>query len=172
MQVCLEILSKWNGIYSQNRWNNNEHKNLPKTNDGVYVINLNEYKYIETHWVASYLNGSEVIYLDSFIAEHIPIEIKNFIGNENITTNTFRIQAYDSIMSGYFCIGFIDFIFKGKNVTDLLLVINLFSPNNFKNNNSLTIFLTKINVDMKWFIRSLITTNENLTMKTQLCTHS
>ena len=50
------------------------------------------------------------MYFDSFGVEHIPKEIKKFIGNKNIITNIDRIQAYDSIMCGYFCTGFIDFM--------------------------------------------------------------
>ena len=50
---------------------------------------------------------------------------------KNIKTNIFRTQAYDSIMCGYFCIEFIDFMFKGKSLTDYA---NLFSPNDFKKN--------------------------------------
>ena len=41
------------------------------------------------------------------------------------------MQAYDSIMCGYFCIAFIDFMFKGKSLADYT---NLFSPNDFKKN--------------------------------------
>ena len=44
----------------------------------------------------------------------------------------FKIQACDSIMSGYFCIGFINSMFVGKNLTDFM---NLFPSNNFKKNN-------------------------------------
>ena len=51
------------------------------------------------------------------------------IRNKNIKPNIFRIQAYDSVMCGYFCIGFIDFTLVGKTLTDFT---NLFSPNNFK----------------------------------------
>ena len=61
--------------------------------------------------------------------EHIPNEVKRFIDNKNIKTNIFRIQTYDSIMCGYFCIGFIDFILSGKILTDFT---NTFSPNNLK----------------------------------------
>ena len=50
----------------------------------------------------------------SFGVEHIPKEIKKFIGNKNIITNICRIQAYDSIMCGYFCNRFIDFMLKFK----------------------------------------------------------
>ena len=84
-------------------------------------------------------NNNNNIYFDSFGVEHIPKEIKAFINrplssalhNKNIKTNIFRIQAYDSIMCGYFCIGFIDFMLKGKTLTKYT---NLFSPNNFKKN--------------------------------------
>ena len=54
---------------------------------------------------------NNITYFDSFGAEHIPKEIKTFINNnKNIKTNIFRIQPYDLIMCGYFCIGFIDFM--------------------------------------------------------------
>ena len=76
-------------------------------------------------------NNDDVIYFDSFGVEHVPEEIKAFINNKNIKTNIFRIQAYDSVMCGYFCIGFIDFMFKGKTLTEYT---NLFSPNDFKKN--------------------------------------
>ena len=62
---------------------------------------------------------------------HIPKEIKKFIGSKNIITNIYRIQTYDTIMCGYFCIGFIDFMLKGKS---LLEYINLFSPNEYERN--------------------------------------
>ena len=88
-------------------------------------------------------NNNNAIYFDSFGVEHIPEEIKKFINNnndnnnnnnKNIITNIIRIQAYDSIMCGYFCIGFIDFMLAGKILTEYT---NLFSPNNFKKNNSI-----------------------------------
>ena len=71
-----------------------------------------------------YVLHNDVTYFDIFGVEHIPKEIKAFIGNKNVKTNIFRIQAYDSIIYGYFCIGFIDFM----TLTDFT---NLFSPNNF-----------------------------------------
>ena len=59
--------------------------------------------------VALYVYNNNVTYFDSFGVEHIPKEIKTFtnrplssaLQNKNITTNIFRIQAYDSIMYGY-----------------------------------------------------------------------
>ena len=50
-------------------------------------------------------NRSEIVYFNSFGGEHVPEETKNI----------FRVQANDSIMCGYFCIGSIDFMLSGKN---------------------------------------------------------
>ena len=111
--------SRFNGVYSRD--------NLPnKTKDGAYVINLDEYSDIGTHWIALYVENNDISYFDSFGVEHIPKEIINFINrslssasqNKNIKTNIFRIQAYDSIICGYFSIGFIDFMFKRKAFTE------------------------------------------------------
>ena len=115
--------SRFNGVFSRD--------NLSKIKDGAYIINLDEHSDIGTHWIALWVNNNNVTYFDSFGVEHIPNEIIKFIENRNNTTNIFRIQAYDSIISGYFCIGFIDFMFKGKSLTDYT---NLFSPNDFKKN--------------------------------------
>ena len=115
---------RFNGVIS---WDN-----LPKIKDGAYIINLNKYSDIGTHWVALWVNN--VTYFDSFGIEHIPKDIKAFINNKNIKTNIFRIQAYDSVMCGYFCIGFIDFMFKGKTLTEYT---NLFSPYDFKKNDNI-----------------------------------
>ena len=97
--------------------------------DGAYIMNLDEYSDIRTHWVALYVINNDVTYFDSFGVENIPKRIKTFISNKNIKRNIFRIQVYDSIMCCYFCIGFINFMSAGKTLTDF---INLFSPNNFK----------------------------------------
>ena len=101
---------RFNGVYSRD--------NLPERNsieikDGAYVINLDEYSDIGTHWVALYVHNDDVTYFDSFGVEHIPKEIKTFINKKNI----FRIRTYDSIMCGYFCIGFIYFKLAGKTLT-------------------------------------------------------
>ena len=78
----------------------------------------------------------EVIYFDSFGVEHIPKEIKKFISNKNIKANIYRVQANDSIMCGYFCIGFIDFMLAGKTLTDYT---KLFSPHDFNKNNQIVL---------------------------------
>ena len=92
--------------------------NLPKINFGTYVINLNEYSDIGTYWIDLYASNNNVTYFDSFGVEDIPKEIKTFISKSTIVTNIFRIQAFDLIMCGYFCIAFIDFMLSGKTLTD------------------------------------------------------
>ena len=127
---------RFNGVYSRD--------NLPdKIKDTEYIVNLHEYSDIGTHWIALYVNNKTVTYFDSFGVEHIPKEIKKFINNKNVIANIFRIQAYDSVMCGYFCIDFIDYMFIGKSLTDYT---NLFSSNNFKNNDNiiLSYFLNKL----------------------------
>ena len=59
-----------------------------------------------------YVNHNDLTYFDSFWVEHIPKEIRKLIGNKTIITNIYRIQAYHSIMCGYFCVGFIDFVLR------------------------------------------------------------
>ena len=111
-----------NGVYCRN--------NLPKKiKDETYEINLDEYTVQGTHWIALFCNRSEIVYLDSFVVEHVSEEIKKFVGNKNIIANIFLVQANNSVMFGYFCIGFIDFMLASKKLTDLA---NMFSPYDFK----------------------------------------
>ena len=114
----------FNGVYSRN--------NLPnKIKKGAYVINFDEYENTGTSWVALFVKPKYTVYFDSFGIEHIPQEINKFIDNNDIKKYIFRIQAYDSIMYGYFCIEFINYMLKGKTLLDYT---NLFSPNDFKKN--------------------------------------
>ena len=109
---------RFNGVFSRN--------NLPrKIKDGAYVINLDEYADVGTHWIALFCNRNEIVYFDSLSVEHIPEEIKEFLRNKNIKTNIFRVQASDSVMCGYFCKGFTDFLLAGKKLSDHT---NFFSP--------------------------------------------
>ena len=61
-------------------------------------------------------NRKKIVYFTSFGVDHVPVEIQEFIGNKNIKNNIFRVQANDSLMGGYFCIGFIDFMLAGKKI--------------------------------------------------------
>ena len=81
-----------------------------------------------------YALNDNVTFFDSFGVEHIPKETKIFTGNKNIQKKIFRMQAYDSVICGYFCIGFIDFMLKGTSLTDFT---NFFSSNDFKKNDDI-----------------------------------
>ena len=119
-----------------------------KIKKGAYVINLDQYENTGTHWVSLFVKPKYTVYFGSFGVEHIPKEINKFIRSKElrakalgsavghavrneIKSNIFRIQAYDSIMCGYFCIEFINYMLKGKKLLDYT---NLFSPNDFKKN--------------------------------------
>ena len=118
---------RFNVVFSRN--------NLPKIiKDGGYVINLDEYENVDTNWIGLFCNRNEIVYFGSFGVEYVPEEIKKFWGNKNIIANSFWVQANDSVMFGYFCIGFIDFMLAGKTLTDFT---NMFSPLDFEKNDDM-----------------------------------
>ena len=80
------------------------------------------------------MSGDNVTYFDSLRVEYILRKIKKFVGSKNIKANIDRIQANDSIMCGYFCIGFIDFILTGKSLLDYSII---FSPNDYEKNDKI-----------------------------------
>ena len=135
-QECYQNEPRFNGVFSRDNLPNSIHpKGLGSAvKNGAYVVNLDEYRDIGTHWVALYVNNKIIIYFDSFGVEHIPREIMKFIARKKIVANIYIIQAYDSIMCNYFCIGFINFMFHGKSLTDYT---NIFSPNDLKKNDDI-----------------------------------
>ena len=100
--------------------------------------NLHEYADVGTHWIALFCNRNEIVYFNSFGVEHAlntkAIEIQKCVGNKNIKTIIFQVQANNSVMCGYFYIGFIDFLLSGKKLTDFT---NMFSPHDFEKNNDM-----------------------------------
>ena len=90
-----------------------------------------------------YALNNNATYFDSFGVEHVPKEIKIFIDKSVVVANIFRIQAYDSVMCGYFCVKFINFMLKGKTLTDFT---NLFLPNNFDKSDDIILkyFMTNV----------------------------
>ena len=127
IQKYYENEPRFNGVFSRN--------NLPKKiKDGAYVINLDECEDVGTHWIALFCKKNEIVQFDSFGVEHIPEEIKEFIGNRMIKVNIFRVQANNSVMCGYFCFGFIDFMLADKKLTDFT---NLFSSYDFDKNDQI-----------------------------------
>ena len=81
---------------------------------------------IQVHTGSLYLLNQNI----QFILNIFLKKLFKFINND-IKSNIFRIQAYDSIMCGYFCIEFIIYMLKGKTLLDYT---NLFSPSDFKKN--------------------------------------
>ena len=79
---------KFNGVYSRN--------NLPIVKEWAYIISLDEYESIGNYWIVLYVNAENVTFFDSFEVEHILKEI--IIGNQNVITNIYIIQGYNSIM--------------------------------------------------------------------------
>ena len=114
---------KFDSVYSRN--------NLSKIENGVYLIDLDKYESIGTHWIDLYVNAKNVTYVDTFGVKHFPRKIKKFVGNKNIITNVYRIQAYDSTTCRYFCIGLIDFISRSKSLLNYAILF--FRNDNEKN---------------------------------------
>ena len=121
MERYYQIKSRFKGVYSRDNL-------LQKIKNGSYIKNLDEYADVGTHWIVLYISNNNAIHFDSFGVERILKEITKFIGNKNIKANIFRIQAYDSMMCGYFCIRFIDSILAGKT---LICHTSLFLPYDF-----------------------------------------
>ena len=130
----------FNGVYSKNNWT--------KVKDGGCVTNHDEYKSIGTHWIASYVNDNNMTYSDRFWVKNIPPP-KKIHGKQNIIRNIYRIQPYNSIMCVYFCIGFIDFMLKGKGLLDYT---NLFPPNDYEKNDKTKIKIFSITKKIKRII--------------------
>ena len=118
---------RFNGAYSRN--------NFPeKIKDGAYVINLDQYADVGTHQIVLSCSRNEIVYFDSFDVEYVPEEIKDIIGNKTIKASIFRVQVNNSIVCGYLCIGFIDFMLAGKELTDFT---NMFSHYDFEENDGI-----------------------------------
>ena len=114
--------------------------------------------------MALYVNGNNrrasynAIYFDSFGVQPISKETKRLIRNKNIITNVRRIQAYDSITCRYFCIGFIDFMLKGKSLLDYT---NLFSLNDYQKNDKKNIKIFSITKRWKSYIVLFVASIDN-----------
>ena len=129
--IILELVLKYKNIIKMNLNIMMSRDNLHKIKDGAYIVNLDEYESVRTHWIALYIDGDKVTYANSFRGEYFPKETEKFIDHKNIITNIYKTQAYDSIICRYIFIGLIDFILKGKS---LLEYANLFSPNKYERN--------------------------------------
>ena len=94
IQKYYENEPRFNAVFSRDNL-------TKKIKDGAYVINFDEYPDTGTHWIALFCKKNDITYFDSFGVEHIPEEIKGFIGNKNIKANIFRIEANNSVILLY-----------------------------------------------------------------------
>ena len=138
---------KFNGIY----WRNN----LLKIKNGTYVINIDDDKAIITNRAVSYVHSNNgrssynAAYFHSFRVQHIPKEIKIFIGTKKIITSIYRIQAYNSKMCRYFILEF--FLL---NVKSCLVYANLFSPNEYGKNDKIFSVTKKVKMKKIYCVNS------------------
>ena len=95
------------------------------------MINFDDKKSKKTHWVSLFIDINTAVYFDSFGIEYNPQEVLNKIWEKSVIHNIFRLQDNDSIVCGFYCIAFIEYMLPGKT---LLGYTNLFSPNNYKKN--------------------------------------
>ena len=98
-------------------------------NNRGWAINFDEYSDDGTHWIALFYSRTEIVYFDTFDIEHVTEEVTDFIGNKNIIANIFWVHVNNSVMCGYFYIGFMDFMLARKKLTD---ITSLFSPHDKK----------------------------------------
>ena len=80
------------------------------------MINLDDEKSKETHWLSLFINKNTAVYFDSFGVEYIPPEVRNKTKDKSITHNIFRMEDDDSIMCRFYCIAFIEHMRAGKTV--------------------------------------------------------
>ena len=97
-----------NSVFSRN--------NLPRIKDAAYVINLDDKNSKGTHWVSLFIDKSIAVYFDFFGIGYIPQEVLNKIKDKSITHNIFRIQDNESMMCGFYCITFIEYMLAGKTL--------------------------------------------------------
>ena len=91
------------------------------------MINFDEHTDVGKYWTALFCKRSEIVYFEIFGVEHVPEEIKEFIGNKNIKGNIFRVQANNLIICGYFCIRIIDFMLAAKILVGFTSLFSLWS---------------------------------------------
>ena len=97
------------------------------------MINLDDKKK-GTHWVSLFIDNNLALYFDYFGIEYIPQEVLNKIRDKSITHNIFRIQANESVMCGFYCMAFIEYMLSRKTLLDYT---NSFSPNDYRMNDKI-----------------------------------
>ena len=136
-----QIEPKFNDVYSRS--------NLSKIKNGAHIINLDEYESIGTHWIVLFVSKLNIFRK----------KVENSLEIKILWQIFCRMQAYGLIMCGYFCIGCIDFMLKGKT---LLEFTNLFSPNDDKKNNKILKYFFQWLKSWKNYIVLFVVSRKNL----------
>ena len=127
------------------------------------MINLDDKNSKGTHWVSLFIDKNTAIYFDFFGIEYISQEVLNKIKDKSITRNIFRIQDNESIMCGFYCIAFIEYMLPGKTLLDYT---NLFSPNDYKKNDKIIYKFLKIDMaekaSLEFRLRKIDETRNNI----------
>ena len=123
MQI-ISIKNRLYGVFSRN--------NLPRIKYVAYFTNLDDKNSNGTHLL--FIDRNLDVYFDYFGIEYILLEVSSKIRDKSITHNIFRIQDNESIVCGFYCITFIEYMLVGKNLLDY---INLLSSNNYKKNDKI-----------------------------------
>ena len=116
---------RFNGVLSR--------ENLPRIKDGAHVLNLEDKESKGEYCVSLRYEKNTSVYFDSFGIEYIPQEVLNKIKGKSITRNIFRIQFDDSIVSGFYCIAFIEYMLAGKTLD----YTDLFSTKDYQKNDKM-----------------------------------
>ena len=93
---------RFSGVFSRD--------NLLRIKDGAYVIKLDGQQSKGTNWISLFIDRNKALYFYSFGIVYIPQEVINKIKDKSITHNIFRIYSDDSIICGFYCITFIEYI--------------------------------------------------------------
>ena len=109
---------RFNGVFSRNN-----------------VITIDDKNSKRTHWLSLFIHKNVAIYFDSFGISYIYQKVLNKVTDKSITHNIFRIQDNESILCGFYCIAFIEYMLAGKTLLDYT---NLFSPNDYRKNDKIT----------------------------------
>ena len=98
------------------------------------MINIDEKQSKGTHWLSLFIDRNTAAHFDSFGIEYVPQEVLSKIKNKSITRSRFKIQSDDSIICGFYCVTFIEYVIAGKTLSDYT---NLFSPNDYQKNDKI-----------------------------------
>lgn len=98
---------------------------IPKMKLGEsIIINLDDSKGNGTHWVSAFMKNDKLCYMDSYGLNY-PNELRIRNPTKKIEYNTSHIQEIETSSCGWFCIYFINEMYKGKEFYDIMFPFDL-----------------------------------------------